>query len=176
MRHINKGNTIKKCTICFTDLTIKEVGVDIGNCYVSNYKNKIYKCNSCFITYTNLKKINWRKSKTVGSPQHLTDLVQGARERARKFNLPFNLKAKDLREIITTHCPVFGFKFEINNKGINNNWQTSASLDRIVPSKGYIKENIIIISLLANSIKSSATPTQILKVGNFYKELLYETT
>ena len=48
-------------------------------------------------------------------------------------------------------------------------------LDRIVPAKGYVKENIIIISLLANSIKSSATPTQILKVGNFYKELLHET-
>ena len=162
MRLINKGNTIKRCTICFTDLTIKEVGVDIGNCYVSNYKNKIYKCNSCFITHTT-------------SPQHLTDLIHGARARARKFNLPFNLKAKDLREIITTHCPIFGFKFEINKKGIKNNWQTSPSLDRIVPAKGYVKENIIIISLLANSIKSSATPTQILKVGNFYKELLHET-
>jgi len=175
VKHINKGNTIKRCTICFTDLTIKEVGSDIGNCYVSNYKQTIYKCNPCFITFNNSKKTKWRKTKTVGSPQHLTDLVQSAKNRARKFNLPFNLTAKDLREIITTHCPIFGFKFEINKKDIKNNWETSPTLDRVVPSKGYVKENIIVVSMLANSIKSSATPTQILKVGNFYKELLDET-
>ena len=99
MRLINKGNTIKRCTICFTDLTIKEVGVDIGNCYVSNYKNKIYKCNSCFITHTTSYKSNWRKSKTVGSPQHLTDLIHGARARARKFNLPFNLKERHKEQL-----------------------------------------------------------------------------
>ncbi len=175
MRLINKGNTIKRCTICFTDLTIKKTGSDIGNCYVSNYKNTIYKCNTCFIACANSKKINWRKAKTVGSPQHLTDLLQAARRRARQFNLPFNLKVKDLRKIITTHCPVFGFKFEINKKDIKNNWETSPSLDRVVPSKGYVKENIVIVSMLANSIKCSATPTQILKVGNFYKELSHET-
>ena len=161
--------------MCFTDLTIKETGSDIGNCYASNYKNTIYKCNSCFITLCNTKKTKYRKEKTVGSARHLEDLVESARQRARKFNLPFTLKVQDLREIITTHCPVFDFKFEINKQNTKNNWETSPSLDRVVPSKGYVKGNIIIVSLLANSIKSSATPTQILKVGNFYKELLHET-
>lgn len=175
VRHINKGNTIKRCTLCFTDLTIKEVDSDIGNCYVSNYKNKIYKCNSCFAKYNNAKKSKWRKEKIVGSPRHLNDLVEAARKRAKQYNLPFNLKVKDLREIITTHCPIFGFKFEINKSNKKNNWETSPSLDRIIPSKGYVKENIIIVSLLANTIKSSANPNQILKVGTFYKELINET-
>ena len=175
MRHINKGNTIKRCTICLTNLTIKEVGLDVGNCYITNYKNKIYKCNSCFIKMKDFQKKTRRKFKTVGSSQHLADLLTGARKRARQFNLPYNLKVKDVREIITTHCPIFGFKFEINKQNIKNNWKTSPSLDRVVPSKGYIKGNIIIVSMLANSIKSCATPTQILKVGNFYKELSHET-
>ena len=35
-------------------------------------------------------------------------------------------------------------------------------------------DNIIIVSILANSIKTSATPQQILDVGNFYKKLYKE--
>ena len=171
MRLINKGNTIKRCTICFTDLTIKKTGSDIGNCYVSNYKNTIYKCNSCFIALSNTKKNKYRKEKTVGSRIHLEDLVEAARQRARKFNLPFTLKIQDLREIITTRCPVFDFKFEINKQNTKNNWRNSPSLDRIVPDKGYVKDNIIIVSLMANVIKNQATPKEIQKVATFYKKL-----
>ena len=36
---------------------------------------------------------------------------------------------------------------------------------------GYIPSNVIVVSVLANSIKSSATPEQILKVGEFYNKL-----
>ena len=171
MRHINKGNTIKRCTGCLTDLTIKETGSDIGNCYASNYKNTIYKCNTCFIIFATSKKSKLRKEKTVGSPIHLADLAKGARARARKYDLPFNLKAKDLREIITARCPIFGFKFEINKQNTKNNWRNSPSLDRIVPDKGYVKDNIIIVSLMANSIKNQATPKEIQKVATFYKKL-----
>ena len=174
MRHINKGNTIKRCTGCLTDLTIKETGSGIGNCYASNYKKKNYRCNTCKITYATSKKSKLRKEKTVGSPIHLADLAKGARARARKYDLPFNLKAKDLREIITTRCPVFGFKFEINKQDTTNNWQNSPTIDKIIPAKGYVKDNIIIVSMLANTIKSCANPDQILKVGNYYKKLYKE--
>ena len=174
MRHINRGNTIKRCTGCLTDLTIKETGSDIGNCYASNYKNAIYKCNTCFIIFATSKKSKWRKEKIVGSSRHLSDLVEGARARARKHDLPFNLKTKDLRKIITTRCPVFGFKFEINKQDTTNNWQNSPTIDKIIPTKGYVKDNIIVVSMFANTIKNSATPKQILKVGNFYKKLYEE--
>jgi hypothetical protein len=174
VRLINKNNLIKRCTICFTDLTPKEVGSDIGNCYISNYKNKIYKCNSCFIFLKNSKTSKYRKEKTVGCSMHLQDLIKGARERAKKNDLPFNLKVKDLRKIITPYCPVFGFKFEINKKDVDNSWKNSPTLDRIIPEKGYVKNNIIIVSMLANTIKSCATPEQIFKVGNFYNQLYKE--
>ena len=72
-------------------------------------------------------------------------------------------------------------KFELNKVGQawgkgkdKNNWQTSPSLDRIVPEKGYVKDNIIIVSLMANSIKNQATPDQIQKVATFYKKLYTE--
>ncbi len=174
MKPINRNNLTKKCTMCFTNLIPREVGSYIGNCYISNYKNRIYKCNSCVNIYKSSKTKKYRQEKTVGCSIHLQDLIEGARERAKKNKLPFNLKVKDLRKIITSHCPIFGFKFELNKKDINNSWKNSPTLDRIIPEKGYVKNNIIIISMLANCIKSCATPEQIFKVGNFYSKLYEE--
>ena len=55
-----------------------------------------------------------------------------------------------------------------------NNWQTSPSIDRIIPDDGYTKDNIIVVSLIANAIKNQATPDQIQKVATFYKKLYKE--
>ena len=123
----------------------------------------------------------WRKNKTVGDSQHLYDMRRGTKDRARANKLPFDLTIQDLRDIITDSCPILGLKFELNKqdqewgKGKKkNNWQTSPSLDRIVPDKGYTKDNVIIVSLMANSIKNQATPDQIQKVATFYKKLYKE--
>ena len=45
------------------------------------------------------------------------------------------------------------------------------SLDRIDPKKGYTKENTIVVSMLANRIKTDASIEQIGKVYKFYKML-----
>jgi hypothetical protein len=45
-------------------------------------------------------------------------------------------------------------------------------MDRIDNSRGYVKGNVIIVSQLANRIKTSATPDQIITVGQFYKNLV----
>ena len=123
----------------------------------------------------------WRKNKTVGDSQHLYDMRRGAQDRARVNKLPFDLTVQDLRDIITDSCPILGIKFELNKngqkwgKGKNkNSWENSPSLDRIVPDKGYTKDNIIIVSLMANSIKNQATPDQIQKVATFYIKLYKE--
>ncbi len=168
-----RESKIKRCTLCSVTLEIKKVNSLKGNCYISNYNNKIYKCNKCFITYTNQRKKKYRTNKTVGSSRHLNDMRESARQRARKYNIPYDIKVKDLREIITERCPILGIKFELNkpNGKALNNWQTSPSLDRIVPDKGYTKDNIIIVSMMANSIKTQATPKEIQKVATFYKKL-----
>ena len=54
------------------------------------------------------------------------------------------------------------------------NWYDSPSLDRIDNTKGYEKGNVIMVSLMANSIKNQATPDQIQKVATFYKKLYKE--
>jgi hypothetical protein len=171
---------IKACKGCDVSL-VKGTEKKGYNWYASNSENRMYICNKCFKLNKNKLKTKQRKEKQVGDARHLNDMREGARNRARKSNVPYNLTVKDLREIITDKCPILGTKFELNKVGQawgkgkdKNNWQTSPSLDRIVPEKGYVKDNIIIVSLMANSIKNQATPDQIQKVATFYKKLYTE--
>ena len=46
------------------------------------------------------------------------------------------------------------------------------SIDRIDPKKGYVKDNIIVVSMRANRIENDATVDEIRKVADFYEKLL----
>ncbi len=97
-----------------------------------------------------------------------TRLLGWAKQRAIRKGLPFNLTLSDI--IIPSRCPALGIKLI---PGSNSN--SSPTLDRIIPDLGYTKGNVVVISALANAIKSSGTPREILMVAMFYKKLLKET-
>ena len=92
------------------------------------------------------------------------------RRKSKNLNMDFNIDASYLKEIFPTDkkCPVLGLPFKVGYEGGISN---SPSLDRIDNSKGYIKGNVVWVSMLANTIKTSATPEQIIRVGEFYKQL-----
>jgi hypothetical protein len=48
-------------------------------------------------------------------------------------------------------------------------------VDRIIPALGYIPENIIVVSMRANAVKSDASPEEILRVGAFYDRLISQS-
>ena len=82
---------------------------------------------------------------------------------AKKNNIPMGFKtasefAAFVISIAPTKCPVFNRVFVERGAGFSP-W--SPSIDKIVPSKGYVKDNIQIISMLANCMKRDATPTQL---------------
>jgi predicted RND superfamily exporter protein len=60
---------------------------------------------------------------------------------------------------------------QISKFGSKNN-DLTPSIDRIDPKKGYVKENIIVVSMKANRIKTDATVEEIRKVADFYEKLL----
>ena len=60
---------------------------------------------------------------------------------------------------------------QISKLGSKNN-DLSPSIDRINPRKGYIKDNIIVVSMRENRIKTDASFTEIIKVADFYEKLL----
>lgn len=66
--------------------------------------------------------------------------------------------ASHLKEIAPTNCPVF--KQPLSEKGGSFD-SMSPSVDKIIPSKGYVRGNLQVISYLANSMKRDATPEQL---------------
>ena len=85
----------------------------------------------------------------------------------------FNITVEYIIEIFPKNkkCPVLGTEFEVGYKHASS---SSPSLDRIDNNKGYEIGNVIWVSHKVNNIKSSATPDEIIKVGEFYKKLLEE--
>lgn len=93
-------------------------------------------------------------------------LWRSARERSIKHGLSFTIKVEDI--VIPATCPILKIPLFVQGGKVGPN---SPSLDRIIPDSGYIPENIQVISYLANTMKSNATPEQLL---NFAKWVLNE--
>jgi len=78
----------------------------------------------------------------------------------------FNRKYKSWKAIeYPKVCPVL--KIELD-WGMNGRQPNSPSLDRIDPTKGYVPGNVIIVSMLANQMKSNATPEQLKQFSEYY--------
>ena len=81
-------------------------------------------------------------------------MFSNAKKRAKKAHLEFTITIEDILKLWTDTCPVLGIKIA---SGAIQDRDNSPSLDRKDNSKGYIPENIRIISYKANRLKSSAT-------------------
>lgn len=91
-------------------------------------------------------------------------LLSLAKYRAKKRGLPFDLTIDDLE---WETCPVLGIPLIFGNRSMQDN---SPSLDRLIPKKGYVKENVCVISFRANKIKQDATLEEIYKVADWMKQ------
>lgn len=93
-------------------------------------------------------------------------LLWAAKRRAKIGNFEFSIEESDI--IIPTHCPYLGIPL-VNTRPRGDARRDIASLDRIDPTKGYTKDNIEVISWLANTMKNNATPDLLI---NFAEEIL----
>ena len=75
------------------------------------------------------------------------------KSRAKAKGIPFDLKVEDI--VIPEFCPLLGIK--LNTKPDKVNRWSSPSIDRLIPTKGYIKGNILVCSMRANTIKNNAS-------------------
>ena len=117
------------------------------------------------------KKVFKNLRKNFNRSPHMT--IRNIERRAKKTGIPFDIDAEYLIEIFPedSKCPILGTEFEYGHNSAN-----SASVDRIIPSKGYVKGNVIWISRRANAIKNDASVDELYKVADFYKNLLKGVT
>jgi len=102
----------------------------------------------------------------------IPQMLSNSKIRAKKKDLPHNIKSKDMEKIWPKNnkCPVLGNNFDMGyKKGRSKNY--APSLDRIEPKKGYVKDNIIIVSDIVNRMKQDATLDDLKKISEFFINL-----
>lgn len=103
-------------------------------------------------------------------PDPMKAHLSAIRCRAKSDGVPFDLTLEDLA--IPSECPALGIL--LNTKwgespvsGVKDN---APSVDRIIPSLGYVKGNTQVISYRANRIKTDASKEEILSVYEWLAE------
>ena len=92
------------------------------------------------------------------------------RKAGQKNGLEFNIELSDI--YIPEFCPILGLKLDQRTfKGSNRRPLDNApALDRVDPGKGYLKENIEIISFRANSVKNDGTAREHELIAEFIEK------
>ena len=119
----------------------------------------------------------WRASCDLDQcrKRKISDMYFQAKRRAANKDLPFNITRQDIADVWPKddYCPALRIPLKI--KGGNKiSTDNSPNLDRVIPILGYVKGNIAVVSKLANSIMSSARPSEVIKVGKWFDEKYYE--
>jgi hypothetical protein len=96
-------------------------------------------------------------------------MLNRSKSRAKKRGFEHNITLSDIR--IPDTCPLLGIPLFCGEGEVCAN---SPTLDRIDSTKGYIKGNVWVISYRANTIKSDATPTELLTIATRLTELIEE--
>lgn len=153
------SNVDKICSTCKESLS-KEKFRQINR---KNWSGFYPQCKNC---ESILMRIRYEKNP-------IPQMLSNAKIRAKQKNVDFNLTSNFLKKIFPKNnkCPVTGFNFHFGYKNlVKRNKDFAPSLDRIVPEKGYVEGNVIVISDIANRIKSDTTFEILEKVYEFYKK------
>lgn len=96
-----------------------------------------------------------------------------AKGRARRLGLPYDLTSEYLISIAPDVCPVLGIPLKYSDgtakRGARSTWEDSPSVDRFIPSEGYVVGNVHVISHKANRIKANASIEEVEAVAKWIK-------
>lgn len=134
-------------------------------------------CTSCGALFKKTSKTvtlcNHCNSKRVKGESPAVRMYRRAKGRAAEKGLEFTIQKEDV--VIPDTCSILGIALKAHS-GRSGGEKNSPALDRIDNSKGYTKENIQVISHLANVMKASASPEELIVFANWVKKTWGETS
>ena len=138
--------------------------------YLKEYNKKYYLINK-----EKIIKQTTENKKRIAKEDPVYSLFVRAKERAKKRNILFDIDKEYLKSIYpkNNRCPILDIDFQLGFLNeIKKNKDYAPSLDRIIPSKGYVKGNLVIVSFIANRVKNNVSVETLEKIVNFYKNNL----
>lgn len=141
---------LKECNTC-------GIGKEISEFYKGYNGEPANRCKLC----ANKVTAECRLRKNESDPQYR--IFKSSKSSARTRRLFHNIKQSDIP--MPKYCRYLGILLDYSSSYKDN----SASIDRIDSTKGYTKDNIQVISMLANRMKSNATNEQLIE---FAKSIL----
>jgi hypothetical protein len=154
----------QKCSKCDCDKFIDEFYKGVRQCKQC-VKERCKKYKQKNKESLKIKKKIWDKSYKNRLDKKPLLMLRRARNRAKKNNIPFNLTIEDI--VIPKVCPILGIPLFHEKGGVTDN---TPSLDKIIPSLGYIKGNVAVISWKANLMKSDLSIEILQNIINYIQK------
>ena len=175
-KKINPGFGEKKCSVCGEIRPIEEFHRD--NSRLDGHRNECKPCKSDrdhrYYCGNRLKSLETsrryktknrdrvlKKQRQYKKDNYESIMLSTIKKRAKTLGIESNLDISDIN--IPDKCPLLGIP--LVPSGMKNNRDSSPSVDRKNPDKGYVKGNIAIISYRANRIKNNAKPYELKKIA-----------
>lgn len=131
-------------------------------------QNTITKYQKYKAAYRAASKRYYKKQRQQGNKggncSYKVKFLSAVKTRAKRNGVEFCLTQADI--IFPENCPILNIPIDTKSFGRSDN---SPSVDRIDNSKGYIPDNIRIISWRANRIKSDSTWQELEAIMNYVK-------
>lgn len=131
---------------------------------VSDTHRECTNCGKLFLITSKMTLCKICNSNRVKSYRPEWKMHQRAKMRSKENGREFSIEVSDI--VIPDVCPILGIELNMNS-GKSGAYRNSPSLDRIDNSKGYTKNNIQVISQLANAMKCHATNEELHKFAQW---------
>ncbi len=161
----------KRCKSCGTYESDKFIRSLCAVCYDKAYA----KANRTKINDYNL---NWCRSHPdkireqyvrQRSKRPIAGLIRCCKGKCKRREIAFNITEEEFYPL-PTHCPVLGIELNYMSTKLGD---SSPSLDRLVPSLGYVSGNVKLISMKANRLKAHGTVEELRLVLKYMEENIH---
>ena len=159
IKHMSEWNDGKLlCHKCGQYLDPSEFGQS------NHYKHRDHKdarCRKCRIEQSKVRRQNLDRQESLR--QLLQMRYLGARERAHKHNIPFDITKEYLMDLWIEQkglCAIS--KIPMTHVHHSGRVSTNVSIDQINPNQGYTKGNVQLVCMAVNQMKSDLTMNELL--------------